>query len=562
MNIFKNLKILHKLIIGFVMFILFMSSVGLSGYLYLHRVYSDLKRISTVYLPSVEYILQTGMDLQQLLVAERSMIFTNAKSETFNKLVSDYKKNLEDSIERWGKFKELQDMEDIRKLFLEYEQSRDEWLAMSQQVVTGREEDSREGRRLALDLSMGKAAEKFEHVQEYLDQMTNMIKSHTENAKVAAYKAYHSSVVVFLIFLGFGVCTGLLFAIIIGRSIVVPVRDAVEGLKDIANGKGDLTRKLKLNSSDEIGELSLWFNTFIEQLREMIIQIASNSTSLNNSSEELAQLSNLILEGSNRVSEKSYSTAVAAKEMRSDINGVAVAMKETSQNVNMVALASNQIVATIEAIALNSEKARTVTSEAVVQVSNTSRKINALGIAAVDIEKVTEVISEISEQTNLLALNATIEAARAGEAGKGFAVVANEIKELSRQTADATLQIKGKINSIQIATTESVDEIGSIAKTIRDVAELVQSIASAADEQSSATREISKNVTNASYKIAESNSKTSHTSEVSEIIVIDISEVSASANELSGSSEKVHQNAVELDRLAKTLNSLVRRFQI
>lgn len=562
MNIFKNLKILHKLIIGFVMFILFMSSVGLSGYLYLNRVYSDLRRISTVYLPSVEYILQTGMDLQQLLVAERSMIFTNAKSETFNKLVSDYKKNLEDSIERWGKFKELQDMEDIRKLFLEYEQSRDEWLAMSQQVVTGREEDSREGRRLALDLSMGKAAAKFEHMQDYLDQMTNMIKSHTEKAKEAAYKAYHSSVVVFLVFLGFGVCTGLLFSIIIGRSIVVPVRDAVEGLKDIANGKGDLTRKLKLNSSDEIGELSLWFNTFIEQLREMIIKIASNSTSLNNSSEELAQLSNLILEGSNRVSEKSYSTAVAAKEMRSDINGVAVAMKETSQNVNMVASASNQIVATIEAIALNSAKAHRVTSEAVVQVSQTSRKINALGIAAVDIEKVTEVISEISEQTNLLALNATIEAARAGEAGKGFSVVANEIKELSRQTAEATLQIKGKISSIQIATTESVDEIGSIAKTIKDVNELVQSIASAADEQSSATREISKNVTNASYGIAESNSKTSHTSEVSEIIVSDISEVSRSANELSGSSEKVHQNAVELDKLAKTLNSLVRRFQI
>ena len=562
MNVFRNMKILHKLIIGFSILIMFMTGIGLSGYIYIKRIYGDLKTISLTYIPSIDYIVQTDRDLQQLLVAERSMLFTNAQSEPFVKLVEEYEKNLKQSDERWNKFKNLQNSDGIKMMFAEYEKSRKDWLVVSQQIVNGRKEDSREGRRLALDLSMGEASSKFENMRNYLDKLTEMIEIDIAKANQTAASAYDSTITIFMIILGFGIATGFFMAFIISRSILVPVKDTVRGLKDIADGKGDLTRKLKVNSSDEIGELGNWFNIFIEQLRQLILEISSNAIALNSSSDELTALSNSILKGSDNVSEKSGSTAVAAEKMRCDIDSAVAAMEETTMNINMVTAASCQIAGSIEAIALNSEKAHNATTNAVIQVNQTSRKINALGAAAIDIGKVTEAISEISEQTNLLALNATIEAARAGEAGKGFAVVANEIKALARQTAEATLQIKEKINGIQNATTESVSDIEQISETINRVDEMMKSISLAADEQQSATRNISSNVASASQKINEANKKTAHNSQISAIIVEDISEVNLSAEVLSNSSAKVHNNAAELNKLAKTLKTLVGRFQV
>ena len=111
-----------------------------------------------------------------------------------------------------------------------------------------------------------------------------------------------------------------------------------------------------------------------------------------------------------------------------------------------------EMTSTINEIARNSEKARTITHESASRAQDVAVKVNALGNAAQEVGNVTETITEISAQTNLLALNATIEAARAGEAGKGFADVANEIKELARQTAEATLEIKGQIEGIQNST--------------------------------------------------------------------------------------------------------------
>ncbi|MBF0210853.1 MAG: MCP four helix bundle domain-containing protein [Desulfamplus sp.] len=562
MNIFRNLKILHKLIIGFGIIIIFMSGIGLSGYIYINKIYGDLQTISLTYLPSTNYIIQTDRDLQQLLVAERSMLFANAQSEAFKKLVEEYEQNLSQSEERWNKFKTFQSSEDIKSLFSEYEKAREEWLVVSQQIVNGRKEDSREGRRLALDLSMGVASEKFENMRNYLDKITELIEADTDKASQTSASAYSSTVTMFLIVWVLGSITAIFMTFIISRNIVVPVRAAVDGLKDIASGKGDLTRNLTVKSSDEIGELSNWFNIFIDQLRQLIKQISSNSISLNSSSGELSTLSNSMLNISRRVAEKCQSSAAATEEMSVSINSVARAMNETSDNINIVASASDQIAQSIEAIARHSENVRNITDNAVKQVEKTSEKINRLGSAAIDIGKVTEVISEISEQTNLLALNATIEAARAGEAGKGFAVVANEIKALAKQTADATLDIKNKINMIQVTSNESVNDIGQISKTINSIDKLVVSITSSANEQSGTTREISDSIRNASHGIKNVNENTSQISEVSSMIAKDISEVNFAIGDVSGSSSKIYNNANELNQLSLDLKNLVQKFQI
>jgi methyl-accepting chemotaxis protein len=198
----------------------------------------------------------------------------------------------------------------------------------------------------------------------------------------------------------------------------------------------------------------------------------------------------------------------------------------------------------------------------VAQADHASEKMNALGGAANAISKVTEVITEISEQTNLLALNATIEAARAGEAGKGFAVVANEIKGLARQTAEATQEIKAKIDDIQHSTDETVGEMRQISEVINQVNDIVGTIATSVDHQLATTEEVAGNVREASLGFGEINQNVAQCSGVTGQISADIGEVKASADELTQTSVDVEFNVKELSQVAEKLHEVVENFQV
>jgi methyl-accepting chemotaxis protein len=307
---------------------------------------------------------------------------------------------------------------------------------------------------------------------------------------------------------------GLVMGVFVSRGITGPINKAVARLKDIAQGEGDLTQRLEVDTRDELGEMATWFNTFLQNLQGMIKDIASNSVSLSNASTELSAISQQMSAGAEQTSGKSSSVAAASEEMSTNISSVAAAMEQAATNLNMVATATEQMTASVSEIAQNSEKARKITGTAVNKAQETSKKVGALGNAAQAIGKVTEVITEISEQTNLLALNATIEAARAGEAGKGFAVVANEIKELAKQTAEATMEIKNKIDGVQGSTQETVADINEICEVIGKVDETVGIIAAAVEEQSVTTQDIAGNISQASAGVQEVNGNVAQSSEV------------------------------------------------
>ncbi len=345
------------------------------------------------------------------------------------------------------------------------------------------------------------------------------------------------------------------------NSFVNPINRVVAGLKDIAEGEGDLTVRLDVSSEDEVGDLARWFNTFIGKLRDLIGDVAGHTEILNHSSDDLSSFSKSMSDGADEMSEKSNTVAGAAEEMNTNLTVITSALEQGTNNLKMVATSAEQMTATINEVAKSSEKARTITEDAVSKAMLASDRVVELGNAAEEIGKVTETITDISEQTNLLALNATIEAARAGDAGKGFAVVANEIKELARQTADATHDIKQKIDGIQNTTGRTVEDIEQISQVILNVSEIVTMIASSVEEQSAATSDIANNVSLAFEGTSRINENVSQSSSVSHEIAKDIAEVSQSAMEMANNSSQVKNSSEQLMTLSHQLGELVAKFK-
>jgi len=341
-----------------------------------------------------------------------------------------------------------------------------------------------------------------------------------------------------------------------------PLENIQDRMRDIATGEGDLTARLEILSQDEIGQLASLFNTFIANLQAMMGEIQQDSQTLAAASRELRSVSGYMSDGSGALSERATLVASATEELSVTASGVAAGMDQATSTLSTVTEATSQMRATISEIAQTSEHVRTITQEAASQADTISAAMEELGRSAREIGKVTETITNISSQTNLLALNATIEAARAGAAGKGFAVVANEIKGLAQQTATATDDIKARITAIQHSTIDSVANIAQISGVIRNINDLVGSIAGAIEEQSTVTQGITFNLIEASRGVENANEQMGQTSQVIQGIARDTADINGASTTIKEGSGQVKTHGDELSRLAERIDTMVRRFRV
>ena len=342
-------------------------------------------------------------------------------------------------------------------------------------------------------------------------------------------------------------------------SLITPLQKTQEVLNSISNG--DLTRNLDLDREDELGNMSKMINTMSSNLHGVMTRIAETSEQLLDSATNLRELAQQMTDKATDTQQRSNSVASAAEEMSTNMTSVASSMEQASTNISTVADSTEGIKQTLLNISENVGKTKSIAENAVNQAQNASTRIDDLSQAAQAIGSFTETINSISSQTNLLALNATIEASRAGEAGKGFGVVANEIKELARQTSEATEEINKKVEGIQNSTYASSQDIQEVMKVIREVNEFISDIAESVDQQTESTKEIAENINQASQGVQEVNENVAQSSQAAQDIARDIAAVNKSAEAISTDSESVNQRASGLSELAEKLKQLLGMFK-
>ena len=325
---------------------------------------------------------------------------------------------------------------------------------------------------------------------------------------------------------------------------------------------GDFSSSIDVKDSDEISEISKILNLISKDLREIFVEIQNGSKLLSTSSKKLTGISTKLDNDVNDSSAKTVSVSAAAEQMSMNMNSVAAAMEESTMNIHDVADASKKMTSTVYEIKKNSSNAQNIIKDAVQECSKLSQVVTQLGKAASDIDDVTDGIRDISNQVNLLALNATIEASRAGEAGLGFAVVANEIKTLANQTAHSTNLADEKLRWMQKNAAETALEIDQISQVIDDANLSINTIASAVDEQSATSEEITVNINNAFDGLNEVNESAAHGAQAATEVANDISSVNRVNEGVKLNGHDVNISANELLNLSEDLQSLIERFKV
>ena len=425
--------------------------------------------------------------------------------------------------------------------------------------------------------------------RKHIDAVVSMtIQKNGEIEKSAALEIHRKTIGSTLIFLvSILAGAGLFIYILVG--IIRSINNLTYNIKDISEGEGDLTMRLQIRGNDEIAVTSRYFNTFIDKIHSLIKDISETASNLSGSSEELSSISAELASSAEEMNAQSDTVAAASEqvsasvgtvasaadqatssvssiaamteEMSSTVSSMAQSSRQTAGNVrqmaessetistgiNTVAAAVEEMTASLNEVARNAGQANQISQKANKATDAIKQKMDALVNASKQIEKVVSVIKDIADQTNMLALNATIEAAGAGEAGKGFAVVAGEVKELAKQSAEATDEIAGQIDQIQSSTDIMAKAITEITGIIADIADINQTIAAAVEEQTATAGEISQSISGNAVTVKDVSEKANESARL-------VYEIARSTDEASKVASEVAQHIDELSNGVKDVS--------
>jgi methyl-accepting chemotaxis protein len=515
----QKIKIRTRLIILISLFSLALVIIGCAGLFNLRHLSRSLGESNSA-LKHVAHLseldrqfLNIRLDLVYMLALsdvaklKEKVVDMNDRAQKIKQTLANFDKEPLDSKE-----KEL--LAQFRQGFEGYFSQGVKLADMAMRAATGNNQEERAAALAFATISVAplytKPAEAINAIVEY-----NVVEGDTMyKGDMASYHATFSFMMVMIILMIVsGVATGLLIA----RSCTHPISRMFDMLSDIASGEGDLTKRLTVGGRDEVAQLAGAFNQFVDKLHDIIMRVAGNSQQVASAAIQLSSSAEEMATGTEQMSVQASTIATAGEQM-------AATSTDIARNCTYAANASGMASEAAEAGAIVVDRTIEVMNRIAARVRQSAETIDSLGQRSDQIGEIVGTIEDIADQTNLLALNAAIEAARAGEQGRGFAVVADEVRALAERTTKATKEIGEMIRSIQQETRSAVSmmeqgvkevELGTseasrsgvalkeILEQINSVTSQVNQIATAAEEQTATTLEISSNIQQITVAVTE-----------------------------------------------------------
>jgi len=506
MNVLNNLGLRTKIALPFLITAIALVIVGAFSVLTARNLVSDTDDIATTYLPSVSEILNGDRDLYQALVAQMTLVDQAFNSEDTADSLNDFNENAEQARRRYQESAERLKGTGISDVTQGFSSTFDRWEMSARRVIDlARNGDPDEARSLAAS----ETGPLFDQLRNFYDQAgAHADEQAQKRSSEASAEGTSSSATILTITLIAIILSALLFTTFL-KLIIQSISALRKQLDNIAQGEGDLTKRIPVEVEDDLGRLAISFNKVLENLQGMIGSIQSLSRDLGQGAAELASAANDNNEGVTRQTDSISMVATAINEMQSAIEEVAGNASRAAEITREAETKGNN---SAQIIRSSSKQVHRLAA----QISKAVEVIRKLSADSDNITSVLDVIRGIAEQTNLLALNAAIEAARAGEQGRGFAVVADEVRTLAQRTQQSTEDIQTMITSLQTGVsdvvnvmetgskeaaeteklaTEAEQELQAILEAISNITDVNTSVASATEEQTQVIDEINRSIT-------------------------------------------------------------------
>ena len=464
---------------------------------------SNAITIAKVNLPEIELLIQADRDLYQALVAERALLQLDNASTS--KLVAEQSDNAQQAYDRIYKSLDLSNTATSVERE-EFTRRYKQWRQLADEVM--RDAVNPERRAAAQEKSYGAAADAFEHVRTYIDELQEKRLAHIDEFTVQIDQNQDSATRYLLISAVIGSLVSLGAAFFLPVIVANQVSQISDRIQNIAEGDGDLTIRIPVDTQDELGQLASHVNRFMEKLQRIIASVLTNADEVSKTAESLLEVSS----NSQRAADDQCH---AITMVVTAVNELTVAIQEVARNTGNTAQNTREATAITDNGQERIRLAVDRVQQLAIRIKETADFMLQLESEAKNVTSVIDVIRGVAEQTNLLALNAAIEAARAGEQGRGFAVVADEVRTLASRTQQSTADIQGMLSQLQQGVQRAVEAMGSssamtseaassanesgqslmgISTAVKQIADMTIQIATAAEEQSSVTSEIDKNL--------------------------------------------------------------------